>query len=92
MARELTKLYEELRRGTLAELAALYAEIAPRCEVTLVVEGAQPGAEVVLDVEAEVRRRVEAGESPKEIAAALSLLTGKPRRMIYQLALSVRKT
>ncbi len=90
VARELTKLYEELRRGTLAELAALYAETAPRGEVTLVIEGAPAGAETVVDVEAEVRRRVDAGESPKEIAAAVALLTGKPRRMIYQLALSLR--
>ena len=62
-----------------------------RCdEVTLVIEGAPAGAETVVDVEAEVRRRVDAGESPKEIAAAVALLTGKPRRMIYQLALSLR--
>ena len=90
VARELTKLHEELRRGTLAELAACYAESAPRGEVTLLVEGARE-VEEAIDLEAEVRRRVEAGEGPKEIAAALSLKTGKPRRQIYQLALAVKK-
>jgi 16S rRNA (cytidine1402-2'-O)-methyltransferase len=89
VARELTKIYEELARGTLAELAAKYATDAPRGEVTLLVEGAGEAVPEI-DLESEVRRRVEAGESPKEIAAALSLLTGKPRRQIYQLALALR--
>jgi 16S rRNA (cytidine1402-2'-O)-methyltransferase len=91
LARELTKIHEELVRGTLGELAARYAEVPPRGEVTLVIGGA--GADAVpepLDLEAEVRRRVEAGQTPKEIAAALSLLSGKPRRQIYQLALALR--
>jgi 16S rRNA (cytidine1402-2'-O)-methyltransferase len=89
VARELTKIHEELRRATLAELAAHYASEAPRGEVTILVEG---GSEApAIDLEAEVRRRVAAGENAKEIAAALSLATGKPRRQIYQLALSVKK-
>jgi len=82
VARELTKIYEEFARGTLGELARRYAEAAPRGEVTLVVEGAA-GDTAVIDVEAEVRRRLDAGESAKEIAAALALATGKPRRQIY---------
>jgi hypothetical protein len=57
--------------------------------VTLVVAGASE-APAEIDVEAEVRRRLEAGEGPKEIAAALALATGKPRRMLYQLALALR--
>ncbi|HUS67445.1 MAG TPA: SAM-dependent methyltransferase, partial [Kofleriaceae bacterium] len=91
VARELTKIYEEWVRGTLAELAARYAETPPRGEVTLVVGGARPGeAGEAVDVEAEVRRRLAAGEGPKEIAAALALKTGKPRRQLYQLALALR--
>jgi 16S rRNA (cytidine1402-2'-O)-methyltransferase len=89
VARELTKIHEELKRGTLDELAAFYAETAPRGEVTLVIEGAREEAPPI-DLEEEVRRRVASGESPKEIAAALSLLTGKPRRQIYQLALALK--
>jgi len=91
LARELTKMYEEVVRGTLDELAARYAETPPRGEVTLVVEGAREGeAEEAIDVEAEIRKRLAAGEGPKEIAAALALATGKPRRQLYQLALALR--
>jgi 16S rRNA (cytidine1402-2'-O)-methyltransferase len=90
VARELTKLHEELVRGTLDELAARFGETPPRGEVTLVVEGARE-VEPTIDLEAEVRRRVAAGEGAKEIAAALSLVTGKPRRQIYQLALAVKR-
>lgn len=92
VARELTKIHEEWARGTLAELRDRYAEAAPRGEVTLAVEGAQPGAaEPALDVEAEIRRRLQEGEGPKEIAAALALRTGKPKRQLYQLALALKR-
>jgi 16S rRNA (cytidine1402-2'-O)-methyltransferase len=95
VARELTKVHEELVRGTLKELAAAYADAPPRGEVTIVVEGAAAeaaaAAEAGIDVEAEVRRRLAGGESPKEIAAALALMTGKQRRQIYQLAVALTR-
>jgi 16S rRNA (cytidine1402-2'-O)-methyltransferase len=93
VARELTKVHEELLRGTLKELAARYAEAAPRGEVTIVVAGADAEAsnEQQIDVEAEVKRRLATGESPKEIAAALALATGKQRRQIYQLAIALKR-
>lgn len=53
VSRELTKVFEETRDGTLAELAGYYAETPPRGEVTVVVSGAgkvappEPDAEVV---------------------------------------------
>src|SRR5262249_34725430 len=93
VARELTKVHEELVRGTLKELAARYTESPPRGEVTIVVEGAAAtGAEVpAIDVEAEVRRRLATGESPKEIAAARGLQPGRPRRQIYQLGVALKR-
>jgi 16S rRNA (cytidine1402-2'-O)-methyltransferase len=92
VARELTKVHEELLRGTLEELGKKLAESPPRGEVTIVVAGAPPDApEAAIDVEAEVKRRLAAGESPKEIAAALALATGKPRRQIYQLAIALKR-
>jgi 16S rRNA (cytidine1402-2'-O)-methyltransferase len=92
VARELTKVHEELIRGTLHDLAQRFAEAAPRGEVTIVVEGAQAAAEeAAIDVEAEVRRRLASGEGAKEIAAALALATGKPRRQIYQLAVALKR-
>jgi 16S rRNA (cytidine1402-2'-O)-methyltransferase len=91
VARELSKIHEELVRGSLADLAQRYAEAAPRGEVTLVVAGASGDeAAATVDIESEVERRLAAGESAKEISAALSLATGKPRRQIYQLALALK--
>ncbi len=92
MARELTKIHEQYRRGTLDELAAEAERDPPRGEVTIVVEGAseaeRAGAGEAIDLEAEVDARIAAGEIAKEIAAALAITTGKPRRMIYQLVVA----
>jgi len=90
LARELTKLHEEHVRGTLGELAARFAETAPRGECTLVIEGA---TEVPpdIDIEAELRRLLEEGLGPKDAAARLVIVTGKPRRQLYQLALSLMR-
>jgi 16S rRNA (cytidine1402-2'-O)-methyltransferase len=90
IARELTKMFEERIAGTLDQLAAQFADRAPRGECVILVEGATAEVASDLDVEAEVRRRLDAGEGPKEIAAALSLRTGHPRRKIYQLAVALR--
>jgi 16S rRNA (cytidine1402-2'-O)-methyltransferase len=92
LARELTKVYEEHVRGTLADLAARYAAAAPRGECTLVVEGGAPAAAAPLDIEAELRRLLDAGLGPRDAAARLVIVTGKPRRHLYQLALSLQRT
>jgi 16S rRNA (cytidine1402-2'-O)-methyltransferase len=93
VARELTKIHEELARGTLEELAQRFVETPPRGEVTIVVAGApeEIASESPIDVEAEVKRRLANHESPKEIAAALALQTGKPKRQIYQLAVALKR-
>ena len=51
LCRELTKLHEEIRRCTLGEAAAYYAENAPRGEYVLVVAGAEPPAEAAVTLE-----------------------------------------
>ena len=93
VCRELTKVHEEVVRGKLSELVAMYARAPARGEVTLVVDGAPRGgtAEEAIDLGAAVRREVAAGRGPREIAAELSLKTGKPRRLIYQLAVSIKR-
>lgn len=93
VCRELTKVHEEVVRGTLSELASMYGRAPARGEVTLVVDGAPRGVSVddSLDLGAEVRRELAAGRGPREIAAELSLKTGKPRRLIYQLAISLKR-
>jgi len=91
LARELTKIHEEHARGTLRELATRYADVSPRGECTLVVEGA---AEVPLavDIEAELRKLLASGLGPRDAAARLVVVTGKPRRQLYQIALSLSRT
>jgi len=90
LGRELTKLYEEHVRGTIGELAARYAELPPRGECTLVIAGGTPGA-AEIDVEAELRALLASGLGPKDAAARLVVRTGKPRRVLYQLALSLQR-
>lgn len=90
LGRELTKLHEEHVRGTLGELAAKYADVAPRGECTLVVEGGA-GAAPEIDIEAELGKLLAQGLGPKDAAARLVVVTGKPRRQLYQLALSLQR-
>jgi 16S rRNA (cytidine1402-2'-O)-methyltransferase len=90
LGRELTKLYEEHVRGTLGELAAKYADVAPRGECTLVVQGGSENAEI--DIEAELHKLLAQGLGPKDAAQRLVVVTGKPRRQLYQLALSLART
>jgi 16S rRNA (cytidine1402-2'-O)-methyltransferase len=91
VGRELTKLHEEHVRGTLGELAARFAETPPRGECTLVIEGAPAEVMVDVDIEAEMRRLLAEGLGPKDAAGRLVVVTGKPRRQLYQLALSLKR-
>ena len=89
VARELTKLHEELLRGALSQLAEHFA-VAPRGEIVIVVAGAPAEAvpEDPAELEREVRARLARGERPKQIAEALSGSHGK--REVYQLALRLK--
>ncbi|HEU4726263.1 MAG TPA: 16S rRNA (cytidine(1402)-2'-O)-methyltransferase [Kofleriaceae bacterium] len=91
LGRELTKLHEEHVRGTIGELAARYAEAPPRGECTLVIAGST-AVEPEIDIEAELRALLAAGLGPRDAAARLVVRTGKPRRALYQLALSLART
>ncbi len=84
VARELTKIHEELARGTLAELSARFAEGA-RGEVTLVVEGAPARAAAPDElVDAAIRARSAAGGSASEIARDVARATGVARSAVYE--------
>jgi len=89
VARELTKLHEELARGKLGELAERFAEGA-RGEVTLVVEGASAAPEPLGEeaLRARVREALAAGLSARDLATQLARETGAPRRTLYALALA----
>lgn len=86
VARELTKQFEEVRRGTVAELAAYYESSPPRGEVVIVLEGVtlQPLAEDALRTRARALRA--AGLSARDVAAALVREDGAPRNLAYRLA------
>jgi 16S rRNA (cytidine1402-2'-O)-methyltransferase len=90
LGRELTKLHEEHVRGTLGELAERYAGAPPRGECTLVIAGGSTG-EPAIDIEAELSALLAAGLGPKDAAARLVVRTGKPRRVLYQLALALQR-
>lgn len=89
VCRELTKTYEEVRRGPLSELAAWAAD-GVRGEITVVVAGAQVRAANPEDLVGEVRARVDAGERLKDACAAVARETGASKRELYQAALGAR--
>jgi 16S rRNA (cytidine1402-2'-O)-methyltransferase len=86
VARELTKQYEELRRGTLAELAAYYAESPPRGEVVILIAGRIPRAVSEDELRARANELRAEGRSARDVAAALSAELGAPRNLAYRLA------
>jgi 16S rRNA (cytidine1402-2'-O)-methyltransferase len=89
VCRELTKTYEEIRRGPLAELAAWAAD-GVKGEITLVVGGA-PEVAVSLDagqLAAAVAEEEAAGATRKEAIRAVVVRTGLPRRTVYDAVLT----
>jgi 16S rRNA (cytidine1402-2'-O)-methyltransferase len=93
VARELTKQYEELRRGTVAELAAYYVHGAayygdtpPRGEVVILIAGRIPRATSEDELRARATELRAAGRSARDVAAVLSAELGAPRNLAYRLA------
>jgi 16S rRNA (cytidine1402-2'-O)-methyltransferase len=90
VARELTKLFEEVARDSLPALAARYGAEPPRGEVTIVVA---PGGGAAEAGDAEVTARLEAalaaGATVKDAAARVAAATGRPKRAVYALALAL---
>lgn len=92
VARELTKLHEEVWRGSLEAACAWVAERAPRGEVALVLEGApEPIGANDETVDAAVRARLDAGDSPRDASAAVAAELGIAKRRAYEAALQARR-
>jgi 16S rRNA (cytidine1402-2'-O)-methyltransferase len=87
VARELTKQFEELRRGTVGDLAAYYESVPPRGEVVIVVAG---GSAPLAASEGEIRTRASElraeGLTARSIAARLQDELGASRNVAYRLA------
>ncbi len=86
VARELTKQFEEVRRGTLAELARYYDDAPPRGEVAIVIAGA-PAVEADQDAARQQARALRAeGLSARDVARKLVAERGVARNVAYRLA------
>ncbi|MFC4125754.1 16S rRNA (cytidine(1402)-2'-O)-methyltransferase [Nocardia rhizosphaerae] len=89
VCRELTKTYEEVVRGTLAELAA-WAVDGARGEITVVLAGAEPASADPADLVTEVETLVDSGMRLKDACAEVSAARGASRRELYDAVLSAR--
>ncbi|MFI8996098.1 16S rRNA (cytidine(1402)-2'-O)-methyltransferase [Streptomyces sp. NPDC053542] len=92
VCRELTKTYEEVRRGPLEELAGWAAD-GVRGEITIVVEGAPEPGPGDLGPEELVRRvrvREEAGERRKEAIAGVAAEAGVPKREVFDAVVAAK--
>ncbi|HEY1506194.1 MAG TPA: 16S rRNA (cytidine(1402)-2'-O)-methyltransferase [Stellaceae bacterium] len=90
VARELTKLYEELHRGGLAALAAHYAAAAPKGEIVIVVGGLDEASARAAVSDGDIDDALDAAlatMSVKDASTAVAEATGRPRREVYQRAL-----
>lgn len=90
VCRELTKTYEEVKRGTLAELAAWAAD-GVKGEITVVLTGAAPRSVSVADLVSEVSSRVATGERLKSAAAEVAEAAGVSKKELYDAVLASRK-
>ncbi len=90
LARELTKLHEEVWRGTLERAAAHVDEVAPRGEYVIVIEGAAAPLdatdEAILDA---LHMALSAGDDRRTAIATVMEATGAAKRRVYDLALTI---
>ena len=91
VARELTKLHEEVRRGRLGELAAHYrAAGPPRGEAVVIVGPPEPAVPDAAEIDRRLRAAL-VGRGVREAAAELAAATGLPRTALYRRALALRQ-
>lgn len=94
VARELTKLYEEFRRGSAAEVLAHYEATPPRGEIVLVIGGAGDTAPATWDedaVRAALAGRLRGGMSLRDAAPLIASEAGWDRGQVYELGLVVKR-
>ncbi len=89
VARELTKRFEEVRRGTLGDLAAHYRSAEARGEICVVVGPAPVETTGAEDLDAALRAAFAAGLSLRDAAASVAEATGAKRRDVYARALAL---
>jgi len=91
VVRELTKVHEEVWRGTLAEAAAAFSDTGVRGEVVLVLGPAAPAiGPTDAQVRAAVSEHLGRGEGPRRTADLVAAELGVPRRQAYETAIALR--
>jgi 16S rRNA (cytidine1402-2'-O)-methyltransferase len=89
VARELTKLFETYRRGTLSELAGAFSsEAPPKGEVTIIVGPATGGVPDEVEIDSLLRRRMKTASLTEAVAEVMAA-TGAARKLVYRRALEV---
>jgi 16S rRNA (cytidine1402-2'-O)-methyltransferase len=91
VAREMTKQFEEVRRGTVTELRAYYQDVAPRGEVVIVLSGAPERTVEEHEVRERARVLRKGGASVRDAAAALANELGVARNVAYRIAREVEE-
>jgi 16S rRNA (cytidine1402-2'-O)-methyltransferase len=92
VARELTKMHEEFRPGTLAELAEWYEAHPPKGEITLLLEGAPAAGAATPDLEtlrAAAAALLAAGLTRKDVVRKLTESSGLGRNEVYRLVMEL---
>jgi 16S rRNA (cytidine1402-2'-O)-methyltransferase len=84
VCRELTKLHEEVNRGTAADIAKRYAQTPPKGEVALVIGAAPATAPDIAPALDALRRLVDAGAKPRQAASVVAELTGLGANTLYR--------
>ena len=93
VVRELTKVHEEVWRGTMGEAAGSFAARQVRGEVVVVIGGATPAgppSDEAVDDAVRERLRNGPGEGPRQIALVVAEELGVPRRTVYEAVLRLR--
>ena len=91
VAREMTKQYEEVRRGTVRTLRAYYSDTPPRGEVVIVLAGADERAVDEADVRTRARELVAERRSARDVVAQLVAELGVPRNRAYEIVEEEKK-
>jgi 16S rRNA (cytidine1402-2'-O)-methyltransferase len=93
LARELTKLYEEIFRGPLSAAREHYTAQPPRGEFTLVVAGASPQKEACPEARllAALKATLAQGLPPSQAASRLAAESGWPRRQVYHMITTIEQ-
>jgi 16S rRNA (cytidine1402-2'-O)-methyltransferase len=86
VARELTKRFEEFKRGSVAKLASVYGKADPKGEVVLVIAGAEERVVSERDLNDAAKKLRESGKSPREVMDYLVSALGAPRNTAYRIA------